>query len=114
MPVEVRVRPFMKALNSLLTNPSLVQEMNFSFPDSRNPCSSVKYPNEDDTVISELHHGKWWVESWKQCCEEGSNEILVPIILYMDGIKVDEHGRLNLTPLNMTLGIFNIATRKPF
>ena len=28
----------------------------------------------------------------------------------MDGITTDNNGRLNLTPLNMTLGIFNTET----
>ena len=30
----------------------------------------------------------------------------------MNGISFYAHGRLTLTPLNMTLGIFNVATRK--
>ena len=30
----------------------------------------------------------------------------------MDGILLDARGRLTLTPLNMTLGIFNVTTRK--
>ena len=30
----------------------------------------------------------------------------------MDGILLDVRGQLTLTPLNMTLGIFNTATRK--
>ena len=42
---------------------------------------------------------------------DNTNEILVPVIFYMDGITTDNAGRLNLTPLNMTLGIFNIQTR---
>ena len=29
----------------------------------------------------------------------------------MDGISLDTHGKLNLTPLNMTLGNFNLETR---
>ena len=40
------------------------------------------------------------------------NKMLVPIIFYMDGISLDSHGRLTLTPLNMTLGIFSTETRK--
>jgi len=38
--------------------------------------------------------------------------LLVPLIFYMDGISLDAHGRLSLTPLNMTLGIFSTETRK--
>eukprot|EP00536_Pseudo-nitzschia_multiseries_P009302 jgi/Psemu1/22847/gm1.22847_g len=47
-------------------------------------------------------------------CQEGmpEPEILVPLIFYMDGISLDAHGCLTLTPLNMTLGIFNVETRK--
>eukprot|EP00536_Pseudo-nitzschia_multiseries_P010602 jgi/Psemu1/26440/gm1.26440_g len=67
----------------------------------------------ENTFISELH-GKWWSESWKLICQEGNPEpeILVPLIFYMDGISLDAHGRLTLTPLNMTLDIFNVETRK--
>eukprot|EP00536_Pseudo-nitzschia_multiseries_P008802 jgi/Psemu1/21469/gm1.21469_g len=68
-------------------------------------------PITNETYITELHHGSWWTESWKQICNE-NEEILVLIIFYMDGISLDAHGRLSLTPLNMTLGIFNVEGRK--
>ena len=29
----------------------------------------------------------------------------------MDGISIDNNGRLGLTPFNMTLGIFNVKTQ---
>ena len=38
--------------------------------------------------------------------------ILVPIILYIDGIFLNAHVRLILNPLNMTLGVINVETRK--
>ena len=37
---------------------------------------------------------------------------LVPILLYMDGISLHTHIRLSLTPLHMSLGIYNIEIRK--
>ena len=107
---QVYLRPFEKALKSLLSNTSIMKEENLSFPDSRSPYSYENFPSNTD--ITELHHGKWWSESWETCCNYDAKEILVPIILYMDGISLDAHGRLSLTPLNMTLGIFNVATRK--
>ena len=67
---------------------------------------------DKDTIITKLHHGKWWTKSWKSICKPNSNQILVPVILYMDGISLDTNSRLSLTPLNMTLGIFNTATRR--
>ena len=91
---------------------SLMIEENLSFPDITTPLSGVQNPPiNDDSIISELHHGDWWTNSWAEICTPGTNEILVPIILYMDGISIDNNGRLSLTPLNMTLGIFNVETR---
>ena len=40
-----------------------------------------------------------------------TNEMLVPIILYMDGISLDAHGRLSLCPFNITLGIFTVEAK---
>ena len=112
IPTQIYVRPFEKALHSLLRKPNLVKHGNFSFPDSRTPHSCESYPLSN--TISELHHGKWWGESWKSLCntEPDSKEILVPVILYMDGVNIDKQGKHSLTPLNMTLGIFNTATRR--
>eukprot|EP00536_Pseudo-nitzschia_multiseries_P003803 jgi/Psemu1/8562/gm1.8562_g len=71
-----------------------------TFPTSLSPENNPPITNE--TYITELHHGSWWTESWKQICNE-NEEILVPIVFYMDGISLDAHGHLSLTPLNMTL-----------
>ena len=111
-PIQVYVRSFSDAIYSLLTNQNIMREENLSFPDSTSPLSPTHNPPlSDKTEISELHHGQWWTASWKEACDPNLREILVPIVLYMDGISLDTHGRLTLTPLNMTLGIFNVATR---
>ena len=110
---QVYIRSFRKALKSLLTNADLVKEDNLSFPNKETPLSPEDNPplNPKETVVTELHHGSWWYESWKKMCHEGKNEILVPVILYMDGISLDNHQRLSIEPLNMTLGIFSNLTR---
>ena len=109
-PIEVTVKPFLKALKNLLSRPNLMREENISFPHSTNIYSHESHPFSD--TISELHHGSWWSKSWHTRCNPAKKEILVPIIFYMDGISLDARGKLSLTPLNMTLGIFNVATRK--
>jgi hypothetical protein len=109
--VQVYVRSFRQALFSLLTNPDLVKEEHISFPLDNTPFLPNNFQLDKDASITELHHGKWWTQSWKEICSD-PEEILVPIILYMDGISLDVKGNLNLCPLNMTLGIFNTATRK--
>ena len=66
-----------------------------------------------NSVISELHHGSWGSKLWQsQCPDLTKRTILVPILLYMGGISLDTHNRLSLTPLNTSLGIYNIETRK--
>ena len=109
--VQVHVRSFQQALFSLLTNPSLVKEENFSFPLENSPFITEDFQIDPNVPITELHHGVWWTDSWKKICSE-PDEILVPIILYMDGISLDVNSHLNLTPLNMTLGIFNTEVRR--
>ena len=110
-PVEVHIRSFQNALDSLLSNPKLMRESNLSLPNAADPFSCENNPAV--STISELHHGSWWKDSWiKAKCDPAEKEILVPIIFYMDLISLDAKGRLSLTPLNMTLGIFSTATRR--
>ena len=109
-PLEVTVCSFQNALKALFNKNYLFNESNISLPNSMSPYTYVNFPEVDK--ISELHHGSWWKETWQLKCKPNSNEMLVPIILYMDGISIDTHGKLTLTPLNMTLGIFNTSTRK--
>ena len=109
--VQVQVRSFQQALFSLLTNPVLVKEENFSFPLRDTPFLPNDFEYDPTVPMTELHHGRWWTQSWKSICQ-APDKILVPIILYMDGISLDVNSHLNLTPLNMTLGIFDIKTRK--
>ena len=108
--VEVCIRSFKTALFSFLTNTQLIVEENISLPHSSNPYSYENHPPVD--IISELHHGDWWSRTWAKRCVESRKEILVPIILYTDGISLDANSRQNLMPLNLTLGIFNTLTRR--
>eukprot|EP00536_Pseudo-nitzschia_multiseries_P011417 jgi/Psemu1/28838/gm1.28838_g len=108
---EIYVWSFQKALHSLLTNQTLVKEENLSFPHAEDPTLLVHYPELQGNIdIDKLHHGEWWINTWEKRCKTDSNDILVPIILYMDGIAIDNSGQTILTPLNMTLGIFNTLT----
>eukprot|EP00536_Pseudo-nitzschia_multiseries_P010557 jgi/Psemu1/26302/gm1.26302_g len=108
---EIYVLSFQKALHSLLTNVTLVKEENLSFPHAEDPMLPVRFPELQGNIdIDELHHGEWWINTWEKRCKRDLNEILLPIILYMDGIAIDNSGQTTLTPLNMTLGIFNTLT----
>eukprot|EP00536_Pseudo-nitzschia_multiseries_P008983 jgi/Psemu1/306182/fgenesh1_kg.240_\ len=94
-PTQVYVRSFKDAIYSLFSDQQLMIEENLSFPDYSTPLSPDNNPElNPHSVISELHHGSWWKSSWKEICNPNSQEILVPIIFYMDGISLDAHGRL--------------------
>ena len=121
--VQIYYRPFRQVLKSLLTNPSVVKMGNFSFPDPEVPYIHQDFQIPSDAPILDLKDGKWIIRTYKEkfpdhrCYrQDGSTDayvyILVPIILYSDGILVDKGQHRNLTPLNMTLGIFNKETRK--
>eukprot|EP00980_Cylindrotheca_fusiformis_P006720 scaffold1399_cov109-Cylindrotheca_fusiformis.AAC.4 len=111
-PITIYVRPFLDCVFELLENPHNVGPggRNISLPHPTNP-----YRSKPDIIadhVSELHHGKWWSATWENVCNSDKREILVPIILYMDGVTTDTNGKLKVTPLNMTLGIFNTKTRR--
>ena len=75
-PIQVYTRSFLEALNSLLTNTELVREENYSFPNPDSPFIEPDFEMDDDKIISELHHGEWWINSWKLICSK-SNEIII-------------------------------------
>ena len=88
-----------------------MQQSKLSLPNVHNPFSFINNPPVHK--ITELHHSSWWADSWRDTnCDLEKNEMLVPIILYMDGISLDSHGRLTFAPLNMMLGIFSTETQK--
>ena len=76
-----------------------------------NPSSFINNPPVN--TITELPNGSWWADSWRDAdCDSQINEMLVPIIFYMDDISLNSHRRLTLTPLNMVLDIFSTKTQK--
>eukprot|EP00536_Pseudo-nitzschia_multiseries_P001104 jgi/Psemu1/2521/gm1.2521_g len=90
---KIYVQSFQKALHSLLTNIKLVKEENPSFPHAEDPTLPIWFLELQGNIdIDKLHHGEWWIKTWEKRCKRDSNEILGPIILYMDGITIDNSG----------------------
>jgi hypothetical protein len=110
-PTVVYVSSFTDAVYSLLSDPEVTNEDSLSFSDPEDPfVSHPKDPRLRTNEVSELHHGKWHPASHEKYCT-GPNDVLVPIIGYMDGVSTDANGCLGLIPFNFTLGIFNVATQ---
>ena len=48
-----------------------MMQNNLSFLNKNDPTSFENVPPlDDDSPISELHHGKWWSESWQIKCKD--------------------------------------------
>ena len=96
---------FKHQLISLLTNERLMEVENLLInPD--NPFDSVP---KENCMLDDLNSGWWYRETHTEICTDPTKEILLPIVLFIDGGKVTE--RLSLEPIVFTLGIFNRATR---
>jgi hypothetical protein len=96
---EVMVQSFLKS--------SLKVEENMLFPDMDNalppPRPTVETIADDDT-------GQVFRSAHGHLCT-GPNDVLCPLIMYLDRICIDQHGRCLLEPGYATLGIWNVATR---
>ena len=109
-PTVVHVASFTDAVYSLLSDPELMIEEKLSFPHPSDPFLAEPVCEPPRNTISQLHHGTWHTSTTQSRCT-AADDVLCPIICYMDGVATDAFGRLGLIPLNMTLGIFNAATR---
>ena len=107
-PTVLWKRPFLDCVFELLTNDFLLGPNmdNLSLPHPSDPFKSG--PDERSPSVSQLHHGTWWKDSFEDCCEENSIDILVPISFETDETFIDAHGKLSVTPFNIKLGIFNL------
>lgn len=87
---------FLGNLASLLMNSDIMQPQNLLLNED-NPCQAPK----DSHFLKDLDSGWWFKETWDEVCT-GPNEILMPIVFFLDGGKVTE--RLSVEPLTFTIG----------
>ena len=110
-PTVVYMSSFADAVYSLLTDTELTTESNLSFPDPLSPfLAEPADPALRTNEVSEFHHGAFYKRTHPERCT-GPIDVLAPVMFYADGVHTDAKGKLGLTPLNMTLGMFNAATR---
>ena len=94
-------------LYSLLSSPDLMKDHNLLFHND-DPFSP---PPAQFTNLGDINTGRFYRETYKEHITPGSNKVLCPLILYMDETTTDNYGRLSITPLNFTLGIFKRKVR---
>jgi len=92
-------------IESLLTDPRITDN-DYNFHDS-DPFSP---PPEPDT-IGDLHTANAYYEAYQKYITEPSKQVLLPIIMYIDGAVTGQFQNLPITALKMTLGIFRRKVR---
>ena len=110
-PLIIPRRPFLDCVYELLTKQSLQGDnsCNISLPHPTNPYAFK--PDQELPTISEVHQGTWWRKTSKQCCK-GPIDVLCPVAFEVDETYLDKNGRLTVTPFNIRLLLYNIATNK--
>ena len=92
---------------TLLLKSSLMVEENMLFPDMSDPLAPP--PPTVDT-IADVDTGSVFCSTYHELCTK-PNDVLCPLIMYLDRISIDQHGRCSLEPGYATLGIWNLSTR---
>jgi hypothetical protein len=97
---EVMVQSLLKA--------SLMVEENLLFPDMDNPLPPPPPPMVE--TIANVDTGQVFRSAHGHLCT-GPNDVMCPLIMYLDRICINQHGHCSLEPGYATLGIYNVATR---
>ena len=64
------------------------------------------FPKRRINIVGDVNSGSWYINAHKHVCQK-PDDVLVPIIFFIDGVTIDMHSHLNLEPVTFTLGIFN-------
>jgi hypothetical protein len=74
------------------------------------PSNLIDPSTVSEEFISDIHTGTWFKAASLLLCING-NDVLCPIILFIDKTHIDKLGKWTLEPVLFTLGIFNLSTR---
>jgi len=101
--VAISYFPLENMIKDMLNNKTLMAPENLLFSDCNNP--SVDGPNL--RTFGDVNTGFWW-----QCAKHhdcvNHNDVLWPLILFIDGMKVDNlAGKLRLEPISFTFSRFH-------
>lgn len=103
---------FKSMVLSLLTDLELTQPDNLLVEneDYLNPGIHSGKP-DNEQYYNDVHTGSWFYNAHDKLCKDPVNDVLCPIILFIDGTPIDVFGNLKLESVMFTLGIYNRETR---
>ena len=65
----------------------------------------------DGFILSDVNSGWWYRETCQMFHLQPKKDILLPLILFIDGSTIDKYGKLSVEPITFTLGIFKRSLR---
>lgn len=95
-----------KAIQSLLIDPRINDE-DYLFFDN----DPFKKPPDDLNYVADLNTGLCYTETYKKLITNPEKQILLPVVLYIDGAATGQFADLTITPLKMTIGILTRVAR---
>ena len=96
---------FLAQVHDLLMCPHSHDPSNFIYDFSRDNPFDLDVENNE--FFGDVHETVWFQLTHKKLIQDPLKEILVPLLIYIDGTNIDSYGRLCLEPVTFTLGIFN-------
>ena len=91
---------------SLLLDPLTMQKQNLLMHDM-----DYQHPQQSNhNSFGEIHTGYWFQNAHKNLCKH-EDDLLCPLIMFVDGVGLDVMQRQSLEPVTFTLGIFNRNAR---
>ena len=98
---------FVPALLSLLQDESLMVTENLVI--NKDYPMSMYIPS--DSKVGEANSGSRYRELYQQLAQ-GKNQLLVPIIMYLDGTVIDSKGHIDICPVSFTTSLFTEKVRR--
>ena len=98
-------------LCQLLTDTNLMNWSNLIYDGNEDNPFDLPGMNDLDAPYGEIETGDWYKETFLELITDEVNEILVPLVFFIDGTKISEYGTLSMEPVTMIPMIFNLETR---
>lgn len=103
---------FKYCLWSLLADPRIEDDDYLFFDDNPWAAPPELSPNDKENFIGDINTGRAYRESYVHYIRKPGKQVLLPLILYIDGAATGQFANLPVTPLKFTLGIFNRKARE--
>lgn len=103
--------PLKGILYSLFANSFLMNSSNSWLFDKyyRNP-TLISRETGDARFYGDIHTGTWFLKAYQKICTS-NNDVLVPLMLFIDETTIDKNGRQSLDAVLMTIGLFRRKVR---